>query len=67
MRSLDTQEEILGCDYTETKYESKSEVRLSLPEDVLNRLIINYGDDSFLGLSIKELARVYELVRNGKV
>ena len=69
MKFLDTQEDILGYNYSEenTGCEVKDNVRLSLSQETLNRLIINFGDDSFLGLSIRELARVYELVRKGEV
>ena len=69
MRYLDTKKDILGYDYSEDSVtdEVKNEVRLSLSEETLNRLVINFGDDSFLGLSIRELVRVYELVRKGEV
>ena len=68
MKNFDIHEDILGYDYSEENgyAEVKNKVHLSIPEGNLRLLLLNYSDDPSLLFHLKELARVYELVRGGK-
>lgn len=66
MKNFDTHEDILGYNFSQpNKGLNKSD--LTIPENNLKQLVLAYGDDSLFGLSIRELVRVYELVREEKV
>lgn len=63
MRHLDTQEDILGHNCSEPK----NEIRLSLPKEDVDYIVAVFTESGLLlGNRICELARVYELVREGK-
>ena len=63
MKNMDIQEHILGCPYSETK----NKVHLYISHDELQQLLVTYDDNSELGFSLQELARVYELAREGTI
>lgn len=68
MRHLDTLEDILGYDQNYgCMVENAEPLRLSIPQGNLRLLLLNYSDDPSLLTHLKELARVYELVRQGRV
>jgi len=67
MRQLDTQEDILGYGQDYDMVTTQERVHLSIPEGNLRLLLLNYSNDLSIITHLKELVRVYELVRKGKI
>lgn len=69
MRHLDIQDGILGyCDPERESYdEPKNQIYLAISETTVKKLVSYYSDHNFIGDHIQELARVYELVREGRI
>lgn len=66
MKDFDIHEDILGYSQNDS-VETTERVYLSIPEVTLRLLLMNYSDDKSLLFHLKELVRVYELVRKGQV
>jgi hypothetical protein len=67
MKSLDTEEGILGHDFYESNVCDEQKVFLSIPEGNLRLMLLNYSDDLQLSPLLRELVHVYEMVRQGKI
>lgn len=66
MKDFDIHEDILGYSQNDS-VETPERVHLYIPEGNLRLLLMNYSDDQSLLSHLKELARVYELVRKGQI
>lgn len=69
MKNFDTNKDILGYDYYETNVcdETKEKVELRITGADLGSILYAWRNDPSIYSALQELARVYELVRQGRV